>query len=145
MSGLWPPQWHCREIPLTWLCLHPCPTQSLPSTDQGGNQPHASPRVLLPKGLMVKYYKQIAQYLSQFPTNKKVENQIRVYRALLGCNSFTMVYIMGLCTAHIAKLRKQNPFFLETLRHLNSSMPIRVEAERISPTPSTSPAITSGD
>ena len=55
---------------------------------------------------MVKYYKQIAQYLSQFPTNKKVENQIRVYRALLGCNSFTMVYIMGLCTAHIAKLRK---------------------------------------
>ena len=92
----------------------------------------------------VKYHRQIAQCLGKLPTYDRVEQQLRAHRAFPRGDSFVTAYISEPFVAHIAKSRKENPFYLGTLRRLNEGMPIRMGAAR-EPSPVTVPAITAGD
>ena len=76
----------------------------------------------------VKYGRQIAACLGQNPTFSHVEQQLGMNAKFCRGDSFITAYISGPFQAHIAKSRKENPFHLGTLRHLNSVMPIRVGA-----------------
>ena len=77
----------------------------------------------------VKYRRPIAQCLGNLPTYQRVEQQLRAHRAFPRGDSFVTAYISGPFQAHIAKSRKENPFYLGTLRRLNEGMPIRIGAE----------------
>ena len=92
----------------------------------------------------VKYRRQIAQCLGKLPTYQRVEQLLRLHAAFPRHDSFVTAYISGPFTVHIAKSRKENPFHLGTVRHLNEGMPVRVGAAR-EPSPATTPAITAGD
>ena len=82
----------------------------------------------------VKYYRQITQCLGTLPTYERIEQQLRAHRAFPRGDSFVTAYISGPFQAHIAKSRKEHPFYLGTLRRLNEGMPIRIGAEQ-SPSP----------
>ena len=78
----------------------------------------------------VKYRRQIAVCLEKNPKFDQVEQQLGMHAHFRQGESFVMVYILGPFQAHITKSRKENPFYLRTLRHLNTGMPIRVGADR---------------
>ena len=77
----------------------------------------------------VKYRRQIAACLGENPTFSKVEEQLGRYHSFRWGDLFVTAYISGPFQAHIAKTRKENPFYLGTLRRLNEGMPIRVGVE----------------
>ena len=74
----------------------------------------------------VKYRRQIAACLEQNPTFSHVEEQLSTNANFHRGDPFVTAYISGPFQAHIAKSRKENPFYLGTLRGLNSGMPIPV-------------------
>ena len=74
----------------------------------------------------VKYRRQIAACLGYNPTFTRVEQQLGLHPAFRRGDSFITAFISGPFQAHIAKSRKENPFYHRTLRRLNSGMPIRV-------------------
>ena len=59
-------------------------------------------------------------------------------------DSFVTAYISGPFAAHIAKSRKENPFYLGTLHRLNDEIPILLGAAR-DPSTATVPVMTAGD
>ena len=70
--------------------------------------------------LTAKYHRQIAQCLGQYPTIDQV----------LDRDSFMTAYMSGPFMTHISKSRKENPFYLGTLRRLAGGMPVRVGAKK---------------
>ena len=83
----------------------------------------------------VKYRRQIAACLGQNPTFSKVGQQLGLHHSFRRGDSFVIAYISGPFQAHIAKSRKENPFYIGTLRRPNEGMPIRVGAEQPTPRP----------
>ena len=74
----------------------------------------------------VKYRRQIAACLGANPTFTKVEQQLGQHPVFRRGDSFVTAFISGPFQAHIAKSKKEIPFYLGTLRRLNSGVPIRV-------------------
>ena len=71
----------------------------------------------------VKYRRQIAACVGHNPTFTKVEKQLGQNAAFCRGDSFVTAYISGPFQAHIAKSRKENPFFLGNLRRLTKVSP----------------------
>ena len=71
---------------------------------------------------------QIAACLGQNPTYTRVEQQLSLHPTFRRGDLFVTAFISGPFQAYIAKSRKNNPFFLGTLRHINNDVPIRVGA-----------------
>ena len=77
---------------------------------------------------VVRYCRQIAQCLGAYSTFSHVEHQLCKHPAFRRHDQFFTVYISAPFVAHIAKSRKENPFYLGNLRRLNKGMPIRIGA-----------------
>ena len=76
----------------------------------------------------VKYRCQIAQCLGSYPTITKVMTQLVMHPTFRCGNNFITAYISGPFLGHITKSKKENPFYLGTLRHLSEGMPVRLGA-----------------
>ena len=79
---------------------------------------------------VVKYRRQIAACLGQNPTFTRVEQQLGTHPYLRRGDQFVTAYISGPFQAHIAKSKKENPFYMGTLRCQNNGLPIRVGADQ---------------
>ena len=76
----------------------------------------------------VRYRRQIAQCLGAYPTFSQAEQKLRKHSAFRRHDQFVTAYIYAPFVAHIAKSRKEYPFYLRNLCRLNEGMPIRVGA-----------------
>ena len=76
----------------------------------------------------VKYRRQIAQCLGDYPTINKVMTQLVMHPTFRRNDNFVTAYISGPFLGHIAKSKKENPFYLGTLRRLSEGMPIKLGA-----------------
>ena len=76
----------------------------------------------------VKYRRQIAQCLGSYPVITRVMTQLVMHPVFRRNNNFITAYIPGPFLRHIAKSKKENPFYLGTLRRLSEGMPIRLGA-----------------
>ena len=76
----------------------------------------------------VRYRRQIAQCLGAYPTFSRIEQQLHKNKAFRCHDQFVRAYISTPFVAHIAKSKKENPFYLGTLHRLNEGLPIRVAA-----------------
>ena len=73
---------------------------------------------------VVKYRRQIAACLGKNPTFFRIEEQLCTHMTFCRGDFFVTAYISGPLQAHIAKSRKENSFFLGTLRHQNNRLSI---------------------
>ena len=64
----------------------------------------------------VKYRRQIAQCMGSYPTIDKVMTQLVMHPTFRRNDNFVTAYISGPFMGHIAKSKKENPFYLGTLR-----------------------------
>ena len=76
----------------------------------------------------VKYRRQIAQCIGSYPTIDKVMTQLVMHPTFRRNDNFVTAYISGPFLGHITKSKKENPFYLGTLRRLSEGMPIRLGA-----------------
>ena len=77
---------------------------------------------------VVLYRRQITQCLGTYLTFSGIQQQLRKNPAFRRHDQFVTAYISAPFVAHIAKSKKENPFYLGTFRQLNTGLPIRVGA-----------------